>query len=326
MNGYSINDQIACIVERNKSTPVKQYHNYKNSFLKPTDNQLLNEINNNLLNPKQPTPPSGDDTQPVYSQPDRTEYIRKTQEAGTRVREAEDRVIEKEKQYAEAVKKSEEATKVVGAFKKRARSSKDFREHINDLWINHFKDNEQSVLSGKPINAKKKKASLTRGVNNFDYESNGFPPLRVDMEKEVDPEDKRKKSEKVVNQRANEKIAEANQRKGNLVNKLVNKIIQDGYNKNHNHKQIDPKNVKQEAREFINKLEDIHERQQDEVKKQYKITQARLKQVVTGLKKEKEKKVVKGSYDMKNRMKELKKLKEGKMVGELKKKNLREDL
>ena len=29
---------------------------------------------------------------------------------------------------------------------------------------------------------------------------------------------------------------------------------------------------------------------------------------------------------MKNRMKELKKLKEGKMVGELKKKNLREDL
>jgi len=312
MNGYSINDQIACIVERNKGTPVKQYHNYANSFLKPTDNQLLNEINNNLLNPKQPTPPLGDDTQPAYSQPDRTEYIRKTQEAGTRVREAEDRVREKEKQYTEAVKRSEEASKVVGAFKKRARASKDFREHINDLWINHFKDNEQSVLSGKPIDAKRKKNSLTSKIKAFDYEGNGLPPLRVDMEKEQDTQDKRRKSEKVVNEGANKKIAEANQRKGNLVNKLADKIIKDGYNKNHNHKKINKMEVKQESRDFINNLEDIHERQEDEVKRQYKITQARLKQVVKGLKKEKEKKVVKGNYDMVNRMKELEKLKQGK--------------
>ena len=313
MNGYSINDQIACIVERNKGTPVKQYHNYVNSFLKPTDNQLLNEINNNLLNPKKPKPPVGDGTQPAYSQPDNTAYIRQTQEAGTRVREAEDRVREKEKQYAEAVKKSEEATKVVGAFKKRAKASKDFRDHINDLWINHFKDNEESVLSGKPIDAKKKKKVLTRGINDFDYEGNGLPPLRVDMEKEQDNKDKRKKTEKVVNEGANKKIAEANQRKGNLVNKLADKIIKDGYNKNHNHKKINKQEVKQEARDFIDNLEDIHDRQEDEVRRQYKITQARLKQVVTGLKKEKEKKVVKGSYDMENRMKELEKLKKGKV-------------
>tara|TARA_B100000927_G_scaffold33222_2_gene23967 strand:- start:2694 stop:3659 length:966 start_codon:yes stop_codon:yes gene_type:complete len=279
MNGYSINDQIACIVERNKGTPVKQYHNYKNSFLKPTDNQLLNEINNNLLNPKQPTPQAGVGTQQAFSQPDRTEYIRNIQEAGTRLREAEDRVRAKEKEQQEAIKKSDQVSKALSGMKSRTKALKDFREHINDLWINHFKDNEESILSGKPIEAKAKKKALTKGVNSFDFEGKGFPPLRVESAKDLDSKDRRRKTEKLVNEGANRKVEEINQRKGNLVNSLVDKIIKDGYNKNHNHKRISDSDVKKTSKDFINNLEDLDDKMKENVKREYKKATSRLESV-----------------------------------------------
>jgi hypothetical protein len=55
-SGYEINRRIACLVLKNKTLPSRQVHNYVNSFLKPTDNQLLNSINSGMTKP--PAPPT----------------------------------------------------------------------------------------------------------------------------------------------------------------------------------------------------------------------------------------------------------------------------
>lgn len=294
MNGYSINDQIACIIERNKGTPVKQYHNYENSFLKPTDNQLLNEINNNLLNPPStappPQPPAGGER--VSSQPDATqdiedvknyykmvedqrreqEEVRKYMEEQAR-RDAEARAEAREAEAKDEFRKGSSLMRI----KQRVEGQKDFNRHVINVMANHFNKNELDIARSKPLNREKNKKELTKKITGFDFESRGFPQLRVDTEKSVDPKDRRKRNEKSVNRYANAKIAEANQRKANLVNKLVDDILQESYDKNHDASKINEKDVNKKTRKFIENLDKHHERMSDEVKKAYK--RARLEQV-----------------------------------------------
>ena len=295
MNGYSINEQIACVALKNKTTPVKQYHNYTNSFLKPTDNQLLNEINNNLVNPPSnapppPPPPAGGVR--ASSQPDATqdiedvknyykmledqrreqEEVRKYMEEQAR-REAEEKAEQREEEARDEFRKGSSLMRI----KQRVEGQKDFKRHVINVMANHFNKNELDIARSRPLNREKNKKELTKKITGFDFEGRGFPQLRVDTEKSVDPKDRRKRNEKSVNRYANQKIAEANQRKANLVNKLVDDILQESYDKNHDATKISEKDVSKKTRKFIENLDKYHERMGDEVKNAYK--RARLEKI-----------------------------------------------
>jgi hypothetical protein len=261
MNGYSINDQIACIVERNKSTPVKQYHNYKNSFLKPTDNQLLNEINNNLLNPKQPTPPV-DKPEQVFSQYDATENI----EEQKKIRKESDDIKEQKRRENEEISKLKTEKDVLDSLKV---GNKDFTDHLTNVWQAHYGINKKRQIQKLPLEPKKMKKSLGRSFRSYFEKEDAFAPLRVPAEKEIGS-DKRTKTEKSVNIGANEVIAKANQAKADKVNKLLDRIIAEGQRHNFDFKKKKQSNINKESRNFQNDIIRIDTKMSDDVKEAYK--------------------------------------------------------
>lgn len=298
MNGYSINDQIACIVERNKSTPVKQYHNYKNSFLKPTDNQLLNEINNNLLNPKQPTPPL-DKPQQVFSEYDATENI----EEEKKLRKESDDLKEQNRRDKEELSKLKTEKDVLDSLKV---GNKDFTDHLTNVWQAHYDINKKRLIQGKEIEAEKKmKRSLGRSFRSYFEKENAFAPLRVETEKEIGS-DKRKKTEKPVNIGANEVIVKANQAKADKVNKLLNRIINEGNRHNYEFKKKKQENINRESRKFQNDIIKIDTDMSKDIKKEY---QKQIKESKERTKRIKGENIIKKA-----------------MFDSSKKKNLREDL
>lgn len=260
MNGYSINDQIACIVERNKSTPVKQYHNYKNSFLKPTDNQLLNEINNNLLNPKQPTPPL-DKPEKVFSEYDATENI----EEEKKLRKESDDLKEQNRRDQEELSKLKSEKDVLDSLKV---GNKDFTDHLTNVWNAHYDINKKRQIQKLPLEPKKMKRSLGRSFRSYFEKENAFAPLRVETEKERGS-DKRTKTEKSVNIGANEVIAKANQAKAEKVNKLLDRIVAQGARHNYDFKKKKQANINKESRKFQEEIIRIDTQMSKDVKEAY---------------------------------------------------------
>lgn len=297
MNGYSINDQIACIVERNKSTPVKQYHNYKNSFLKPTDNQLLNEINNNLLNPKQPTPPV-DKPEQVFSQYDATENI----EEQKKIRKESDDIKEQKRRENEEISKLKTEKDVLDSLKV---GNKDFTDHLTNVWQAHYGINKKRQIQKLPLEPKKMKKSLGRSFRSYFEKEDAFAPLRVPAEKEIGS-DKRTKTEKSVNIGANEVIAKANQAKADKVNKLLDRIITQGQRHNFDFKKKKQANINKESRNFQDDIIRIDTQMSKDVKEAYQ-------------------KEIKASKEKTKRLRGENIVKKA-MLNVPKKKNLREDL
>lgn len=261
MNGYSINDQIACIIERNKSTPVKQYHNYKNSFLKPTDNQLLNEINNNLLNPKKPTPPSYK-PEKVFSEYDATESI----EQEKKLRKESDDLKEKNRRDKEELSKLKSEKDVLDSLRV---GNKDFTNHLTNVWQAHYDINKKRQIQKQPLEPKKMKRSLGRSFRSYFEKEYAFAPLRVETEKEIGS-DKRKRTEKSVNIGANEVISKANQEKADKVNKLLDRIVLEAERHNFDFKKKKQANINKESRKFQNDIIMIDTQMSKDVKEAYK--------------------------------------------------------
>jgi hypothetical protein len=163
-SGYEINRRIACLVLKNKTLPSRQVHNYVNSFLKPTDNQLLNSINAGMTKP--PAPPTkaerrGTGNVNVSStgssialekveadQRDKDEFDRQVRVAVEKAKQRKIDRLQKKQQKADASatiskvleKRADIEQRVASASKKIASSLRDRATKSSDAFVKHSKD------------------------------------------------------------------------------------------------------------------------------------------------------------------------------------------
>ena len=118
------NNQIACLITKNRNLPQRRHYHFTNSLLLPTDNQLLGMIANpDIINP---TTPDADEPQ-TFGEPDATSSNTQTRD---NVEEKARKAKVRKAEYGERrnAKKKAGATIVTGIKDKLARQKEKLKE------------------------------------------------------------------------------------------------------------------------------------------------------------------------------------------------------